>query len=78
MIIEMHDPEGTLLSELAIPGITQDSIALTYSFMIRQSAKGASFRAVNEAIAAKWKGKSALERVKTRAWDYASGKVAGK
>lgn len=59
-----------------MPGITQDSIAITYSFMIRQAEPLQSFRAVNDAIRAKWKGKSALEKIKTRAWDYVNGKAS--
>ena len=29
MTIEMHDPVGTLLRELEMPGITQESVGLT-------------------------------------------------
>lgn len=76
MTIEMYDPEGTLLSELQMPGITQESIAITYCFVIRQLGTKADYTAINTAICAKWKGKSALEKIKTRAWDYFNGKVA--
>jgi hypothetical protein len=41
-------------------------VALTYAFCIAQGHK--DFAGINAAIRKRWKGKSALERVKKMAW----------
>lgn len=68
LTIEMHDPCGKILEELTWPGITQASVALTYAFIIAQEPR-ADVPAINAAIQAKWRGRTALERVKTMAWN---------
>ena len=67
-MIEMHDPQGQLLRELHYPGITQESVAITYAFTIRQLGNTADWPRINAAIMARWKGKTALARVKEMAW----------
>jgi hypothetical protein len=68
LTIEMHDPQGQILEELTWKGITQDSVALTYAFIIAQCGDAADWPKINAAIRAKWKGKTALMRVKEMAW----------
>ncbi len=68
LIIEMHDPEGQLLAELKYPGITQRSVAITYAFLIAQCGKTANWPKVNRAIMRRWKGRTALSRIKEQAW----------
>lgn len=68
LIIEMHDPQGTLLREIE-QGFPQSSIAITYAFCIAQLGDSADWPAINAAIRAKWKGRS-LERIKEAAWKH--------
>jgi hypothetical protein len=75
MRIEMHDPQGQLLKEMEYPGITQKSVALTYAFIIRQLGDAADWPRINAAIRSKWKGRTALERVKKMAWAHCFPKV---
>ena len=70
MTIEMHDPEGVILREIADPRMTQDDIALTYAFVMRQRGDAADYAKINAAIMCRWKGKSALTRIKERAWAH--------
>lgn len=67
LTIEMDDPCGQIMQELTWPGITQRSVALTYAFIIAQEPR-ADVSKINAAIQAKWKGRTALERIKTLAW----------
>ncbi len=81
LTIEMNDPQGQILEELTWRGITQESVALTYAFTIAQEGKTADWSKINAAICAKWKGKTALSRIKEMAWkqvDIWSGKVEAK
>jgi hypothetical protein len=71
--IEMDDPVGTIFRELEDRRVTQNSIALTYCFIMRQEPK-ADWAAINAAIVKRWKGKTALSRVKEMAWRYYEGK----
>ena len=48
-------------------GITQDSIAITYAFILAQEPN-ADFAAINAAIRARYKGAGALIRIKQAAW----------
>lgn len=66
--IEMHDPAGQILKELTWPGMTQASVAITYAFAIAQLGDKADWPVINTAIRARWKGKTALERIKKKAW----------
>lgn len=68
LTIEMHDPQGQLLDEITLPGITQESVAITYAFIMAQEGKTADWPRINSAICERWKGQSALERVKKLAW----------
>jgi len=68
LTIEMHDPQRQLLAELTWPGITQRSVAITYAFAIAQLGSRADWPGINSAITAKWKGKTALKRIKELAW----------
>lgn len=68
LTIEMHDPQGTILRELELRGITQHSVALTYAIIIAQEGSRADWTKINAAISARWKGKTALARVKAMAW----------
>ena len=65
LTIEMHDPAGTILCEIAT-GYSQHSVALTYAFCIAQGHK--DFGGINAAICKRWRGKTALERIKRMAW----------
>jgi hypothetical protein len=55
------------MRELTWPGITQKSVALTYAFIIKQG-DNADWPRINAAIRERWKGKTALERIKKMAW----------
>jgi hypothetical protein len=66
LTIEMHNPQRQLLEEVKLPGITQDSVALTYAFIMAQEGNSADWPKINQAIIARWpKG---LNRVKKIAW----------
>lgn len=69
-MIEMHDPQGQLLEELGLPGVTQRSVALTYAFCIRQLGDKADWPKINDAIRKRWRGQTSLKRVKEMAWKY--------
>ena len=59
-------------------GCTQKSIALSYAFALKSKMQGADdpdWGVINRAILAKWK-MSGLERIKKRAIDLLSGKIA--
>jgi len=66
--LELHDPQGQLLDELTLAGITQQSVAITYAFAIAQLGDAGDWLKINRAIQARWKGKTALLRIKTEAW----------
>ncbi len=68
----MHDPQQQLLDEIGW-GCSQENIARTYAFIIRQEGDAADWHKINAAIKARWKGKSALGRVKKMAWKFAQG-----
>ena len=71
LTISMYDPERRIIEELQDPLITQSSVALTYAFLMAQDTGGrANWPAINAAIRQRWKGKTALERVKTMAWKH--------
>ena len=68
LTIEMDDPVGTIFRELPDKRITQESIALTYAFIWAQLGDNAPWPKINDAIGERWKGKTALNRVKELAW----------
>ena len=67
LTIEMHDPAGHILEELKLKGMTQNSIAITYAYIIVQEPK-ADWPTINAAISARWKSPTALRRIKEKAW----------
>lgn len=69
MRIEMVNPQEQLLRELKLK-CSQRSIATTYAFIMRQEPKTADWPRLNQAIMKRWKGKTALERVKKMAWEH--------
>lgn len=69
LTIEMHEPQRQILEELTWKHITQASVAITYAFIMAQEPN-ADWPKINKAIMAKWKGKTALERVKVMAWKH--------
>ena len=73
-LIEMHDPQGVILRELEDHRITQASVALTYAFCMRQLGDRADWPAINAAIQRRWKGRTALTRIKEMAWKRLEGK----
>lgn len=68
MKVEMHNPEAVIMGEIADPRMKQRDIALTYAFIIRQQGDKADYARINRAIRERWKGKSALSRIKEEAW----------
>lgn len=64
--IEMVDPTGTIMREIADKRLTRDDVALTYAWLIRQP-DDADFPTVNQAIVDRWSA-SALEYIKGKAW----------
>jgi hypothetical protein len=66
--IEMHNPYGQILRELSERKATQDSVATTYAYLIVQEWGTTNWSEVNQAIRARWEGKTALTRIKTKAW----------
>ena len=73
--IELVDPEGVIIEELTGEHrrhYTQASVALTYAFIMRQQGPEADWPRINQAIRERWKGKTALMRVKKMAWGYIS------
>ncbi len=66
----MDDPQGQLLEELTWPEVTQASVAMTYAYIIRQQGDAADWKRINRAIRERWKGRTALGRVKTMAWKF--------
>lgn len=73
-IIEMDNPQGHLLEQLTLRDITQTRVAITYALLIRQQGSNAGdWSRVNAAIVSRWKGKSALMRIKKMAWKLVDG-----
>ena len=65
MILIIGDPQGVLLDEIKLPGVTQKSLAATYAYLMVQDLHGADWPRVNAAILKRWpKG---LTRVKEMA-----------
>lgn len=69
MRVELVNPTALILEEIE-GGAPQQSVALTYAFIIRQEGEHADWLKINRAIMSRWKGKTALLRVKKRAWTY--------
>lgn len=67
---EMVNPVGVIMREIADPRMTQASVALTYAFVMRQLGNGAPYAEINAAIMQRWRGKTALTRIKEAAWKH--------
>ena len=75
MHAELVNPEKVILEEIAIAGMTRDSIALTYAFCLRQlGPDNISFRKINSAILDRW-AFSSLDYIKSRAWGIYEGRI---
>jgi hypothetical protein len=64
--IELADPEGQLLEEIADPRMKRRDVAMTYRLALR-SADRVDWRKVNTAIINRW-SESALLWIKRFAW----------
>ena len=64
--IELADPEGQLLEEIANPKMTRRDVAMTYRLALR-NADRVDWPKVNWAIAERW-SLSALQWIKKFAW----------
>lgn len=71
MSVELVDPQGTIMREIADPALKRDDVALTYAYAIRQDAD-MDWPAVNHAIIERW-SMAALKYIKDRAWRYVNG-----
>lgn len=76
MRVELVDPEGVLLEEIADKRLKREDVALSYAFAIRQGEK-LDWRKINEAIIERW-SPSALKWIKTRAWKIAGHGADGR
>jgi hypothetical protein len=74
MRIDLVDPQGTLLAEIADKRMTRDDVAMTYAFAIRQHAE-VDWPTVNQAIMNRW-SQSALIYIKTKAWKLIDARPA--
>lgn len=66
MIIELTDPTGTLLREIALKQCKRKCVAKTYALAIR-STVSTDWARVNDAIVERW-SQSALGYIKALAW----------
>lgn len=70
--MNLVDPQGTLLREIADSRLTRDDVVLTYAFALRQHFDTRcddriDFAEINHAIVDRW-SLSALKYIKTKAW----------
>jgi coenzyme F420-reducing hydrogenase gamma subunit len=72
--VEMVNPQGAMLDEIADRRMTRDDVAMTYAFAIRQRDE-VDFALVNKAIMDRW-SLSALEYIKNKAWKMVEGRTA--
>lgn len=63
--IELTDPQGQLLGEIADPRMKRRDVAMTYRLALRSD--GVDWPAVNAAIIERWSLR-ALDRIKRFAW----------
>lgn len=64
--VELADPEGTLLREIADPQLTRDDVAMSYAMAMRGTEQ-VDWPKVNRAILERW-SMAGLKYVKTEAW----------
>jgi hypothetical protein len=78
MIVEMVDPQGVILGNIADKRLKRDDVALTYAFCLRQGlgpgAEEIDFAAINRAIMERW-SLAALKYIKERAWGIYEGRI---
>ena len=77
--VEMLDPQGTIMEEIADKRLTRDDVADTYAWCLRasfdpESVYTISWPTINKAILERWSN-SALEYIKTKAWRIYEGKT---
>ncbi|HVH80111.1 MAG TPA: hypothetical protein VM782_12020 [Stellaceae bacterium] len=63
--IELADPEGQLLAEIADPQMKRRDVAMTYRLALR--SEGVNWPRVNAAIIGRWSMRS-LSQIKDFAW----------
>lgn len=76
--IEMVDPQGVILREIADRRLTRDDVAMTYAFCLRQSGPGwgdgsIDYATINKAIMERW-SIAALRYIKEKAWRLVEGR----
>lgn len=69
--IELADPQGQLLEEIADPKMTRRQVALTYGLAMRSQDR-VDWGTVNRAIVDRW-SLSALDWIKQFAWKLDRG-----
>jgi hypothetical protein len=69
MSFVIDNPTNTILREIAMPEMTQKSLAKMYAMLLKQRDE-VEWALVNHAIIDRWSRKG-LERIKTAAWRYA-------
>jgi hypothetical protein len=79
MHVELVDPAGVMLREIADKRMKRDDVALTYAFALRQSfdprcADEIDFALVNHRIIERW-SMNALKYIKERAWGIYEGRI---
>lgn len=74
MQVDLVDPKGTLLREIADKRMKRDDVALSYAFALRQpqDMTQEDFAEVNHAIMDRW-SIAALRYIKDKAWRLARG-----
>ena len=77
MYVELVDPKGTLMDEIADKRLKRDDVAMTYAFALRQigapnGMTNDDFAEVNRAIMDRW-SIAALRYIKDKAWRIARG-----
>ena len=70
MRIELADPEGQLLGEIADPKMTRRDVALTYRLALKTQDR-VDWPKVNEAIVRRW-SVAALKYIRAFAWGAAA------
>jgi hypothetical protein len=73
MRVDLVDPQGTLLDEIADPSMKRKDVAQTYAFAIRQHDE-VDFAVVNRAIVERW-SIAGLKWIKEEAWRLVEGKA---
>lgn len=72
MRVDLVDPQGQLMAEIADKRMTRDDVVTTYAFALRQRDE-VDFRTVNAAILGRWSF-AALKYIKDKAWRIAEGR----